>query len=182
VAKQALRERVLADLRALPPATRALEEDLVHAAVQADPVWRKARTVLLYRAVPPEFSVVGLTLAAWRLGKRTLFPRVDADGRLTLHEAASWEAFRPGRFGIPEPVGAAVPPTEVDLSIVPGVAWDAKGRRLGRGGGYYDRLIPQLSGPVWGVAFDCQVVDEVPAEAWDAPVLKVWCMSGMTSG
>src|SRR5437868_15040330 len=75
-AKRALRAQVRARLLALPPAQRALEEELVTAAVQDAPEWRAAGTVLLYRNVPPEFSTVGLANAAWRTGKRVLFPRI----------------------------------------------------------------------------------------------------------
>jgi len=176
-AKSELRLRIRRQLEALPPARRALEEEVVQAAIQSDPAWPRARTVLLYKAVPPEFSVVGLTLAAWRQGKRTLFPRVDGPGALTLHEVASWSDLSPGAYGIPEPRTDGRPrvdPMEVDVAIVPGVAWDAEGRRLGRGGGFYDRLLPQLRGLAWGVGFDAQWVGALPAEAHDARVAKAW--------
>jgi len=176
-AKSELRARVRRDLAALAPARRALEEEVVQAAIQSDPVWARARTVLLYKAVAPEFSVVGLTLAAWRQGKRTLFPRVDGPGRLTLHQVSAWTDLQPGAYGIPEPKADGrprVPPADVDLAIVPGVAWDAQGHRLGRGGGFYDRLIPELKGPAWGVGFDAQWTATLPVGEWDAQVAKVW--------
>ena len=174
--KRALRLQVRNALGSLPPARRALEEEVVQAAIQADPAWRAARRILLYKAVPPEFSVVGLTLAAWREGKRTLFPRIAGPGALSLHEVTSWGELRPGKHGIPEPDPGrpTVDPAAVDLAIVPGVAWDAEGHRLGRGGGYYDRLIPCLAGPSWGVGFDCQWAQRVPRAEWDARVAKVW--------
>lgn len=173
--KAKMRRRMRRALAALSPAQRALEEELVQAAMQAAPEWQGARTVLLYRAVAPEFSIVGLTNAAWREGKRVLFPRVE--GReLRLHEATSWSQLRPGAYGIPEPpVSApAVEPAAVDLAVVPGLAWDAHGGRLGRGAGFYDRLLPQLGGPAWGVGFDAQVVERVPAAPHDARVARAW--------
>jgi 5-formyltetrahydrofolate cyclo-ligase len=174
--KRELRGRIRAAMSALPPARRALEEELVQAAIQADPAWRQARCVLLYKAVPPEFSVVGLTLAAWREGKRTAFPRVAGAGQLALHLVGSWGELRTGAYGIPEPDAdaPAVQPEEVDLAVVPGVAWDAEGHRLGRGGGFYDRLIPRLGGQAWGVGFDCQWVPRLPRGEWDAQVAKTW--------
>lgn len=179
--KAELRRRILAAMQALPPSRRALEEELVQAAVQAEPAWVQARTVLLYKAVAPELSVVGLANAAWRAGKRVLFPRVAGPGALALHEVGSWGQLAPGRFGIPEP-SAALPIVDsgvVDLAVVPGVAWDAEGHRLGRGGGYYDRLIPRLGGPAWGVGFDCQRVERLPREAWDVQVAKTFISSGI---
>lgn len=172
--KAHLRAAMRAALAALPPARRALEGELVQAAVQQESVWRAADTVLLYYAQPPEFSVVGLTLAAWRDGKRTLFPRVAGPRMLALGEARSWSDLRPGAFGLREPVATAQADSrEVDLAIVPGLAFDAAGGRLGRGGAYYDDLLPSLSRS-WGVGFNCQLVDRVPCEDHDAPVSGVW--------
>lgn len=173
--KAALRRQVAAAVAALPPARRALEEELVQAAVQADPAWQAARTVLLYKALGHELSVVGLTLAAWRAGKRVLFPRVEGD-RLRLVAVASWGDLRPGARGVWEPVASAgpeVPPAEVDLAIVPGVAFGEGGARLGRGGGHYDRLLPELR-QAWAVAFDCQVLPALPVLPHDRPVHRVW--------
>lgn len=175
--KRRLRAEVDTRLRALPPARRAVEEEWVTAAVQDTPEWRRARTLLVYRAVGTEFSVVGLTNAAWRAGKRVLFPRVvpGGEGTMTLHEVRAWAELRPGSFGIPEPLPSAPEgdPASADVALVPGLAWDRKGGRLGRGGGHYDRLIPRLSA-AWGVGFDCQLVAQVPMEAHDAPVHRVW--------
>jgi 5-formyltetrahydrofolate cyclo-ligase len=174
-----MRTEVRARLRALPPATRALEEELATAALQDTPEWRAARTVFLYRSVPPELSTVGLANAAWRTGKRVLFPRVGGD-RMTLHAVAGWTGFEAGAgpLGIPQPpAGPAVPPEEVDLAIVPGVAWDRQGGRLGRGGGHYDRLLPRLR-LAWGVGFSVQLVPAVPREAHDQAVHRVWVWTG----
>lgn len=174
-AKRALRKDVLARLAALPPARRALEEELVTAAVQDTPEWRAARLILLYRSLPGEFSTVGLANAAWRQGKRVAMPRVAGPGLLALHEVRAWTDLRPGAFGIHEP-DAALPrlePEQADLAVVPGVAWTRDGQRLGRSGGFYDRLLPRLR-LAWGVGFDLQVVDAVPTEPHDASVAKVW--------
>jgi 5-formyltetrahydrofolate cyclo-ligase len=176
-AKRAMRAAVRARLLALPPARRALEEELVTAAVQGTPEWRAAGTVLLYRSVAPELSTVGLANAAWRTGKRVLFPRVGPGGGLTLHAVASWSGFEAGPLGIPQPPPTApVAPGEADLAIVPGVAWDAGGGRLGRGGGHYDRLLPALR-RAWGVGFSAQVVPAVPREAHDRRVERVFAPS-----
>jgi 5-formyltetrahydrofolate cyclo-ligase len=103
-------------------------------------------------------------------------PRVDVSARmLTLHAIDSLEhAIEPGYRGIPEPRAETpqVHPDDVTLALVPGVAFDAAGRRLGYGGGYYDRLLPLIARDVPRVAgaFDLQVVDHVPAAAHDHAV------------
>jgi len=175
VDKRLLRRTVREGLRAMPPAQRALEEEVVNASVQQTAEWASARTVLLYRAVPPEPSVVGLTLAGWRAGKRTAFPRVGPEG-LVLHGVATWGDMVDGAHGIPEPdpKTPVIDPREVDLAIVPGVAFDPAGGRLGRGGGHYDRLIPRLQCPVWAVAFTPQRLPQVPVEVHDRPVHRVF--------
>lgn len=176
-AKQRVRGEMLRRLATVPPARRALEEEVVTAAIQDTPEWRAARTVLLYRNLPGEWSTVGLANGAWRAGKRVAMPRVAGPGRLALHEVRAWTDLRPGAFGIHEPDAAlaGVGPGDVDLAIVPGVAWGRDGARLGRGGGYYDRLVPALRpGAAWGVGFDVQVVRDVPLEAHDVRVARVW--------
>jgi 5-formyltetrahydrofolate cyclo-ligase len=179
--KRRLRAEVLRRLAEIRPARRALEEELVTAAIQDTPEWRAAGTVLLYRNLPDELSTVGLANAAWRLGKRVAMPRVAGPGRLVLHEVGAWTDLRPGAFGIQEPPPAlpAVEPSAVDLAIVPGRAWTRDGARLGRGGGYYDRLLPALR-LAWGVAFDVQVMASVPLESHDGQVARLWTASAVS--
>ena len=180
-AKKRLRSEVQHRLAALRPAQRALEEELVTAAIQDTPEWRVAGTVLLYRNLRDEFSTVGLANAAWRMGKRVAMPRVAGPGRLTLHEVGAWTDLRPGTFGIQEPP-ATLPAVElaaVDLAIVPGLAWTRDGARLGRGGGYYDRVLPGLR-LAWGVGFDVQVMAYVPLEPHDLRVARLWSAAAVS--
>lgn len=174
-AKATLRRDALQRVASLRHAQRCAEEDLVTAAIQATPEWQAARTVFLYRSVPPEFTTVGLANAAWRAGKRVVFPRILGGGALSLHVVHGWHEFTGTTHGIPEPGASAPPliPEDVDLAIVPGVAWDDEGGRLGRGGGYFDRLLPRLR-LSWGIGFDAQVVPRVPVEAHDRRVSRVW--------
>lgn len=178
--KRRLRPEVLRRLAELRPAQRALEEELVTAAIQDAPEWRAARTVLLYRNLPGEFSTVGLANGAWRSGKRVAMPRVAGPGQLVLHEVRAWTDLRPGAFGISEPAASLpeVSPSAIDLAIVPAVAWMRDGSRLGRGGGYYDRLVPQLA-LAWGVGFDLQMMAAVPMEPHDSRVARVWTAASL---
>lgn len=171
--KAALRRRMRDALAGLAPAQRALEEELVTAAIQATPEWAAARTVLLYRSVGTEWSTVGLANAAWRQGKTVAFPRMDPTG-LQLHVVASWTQFVAGPHAIPEPSATARPvqPGDIDLAIVPGLAFDPAGGRLGRGGGDFDRLLPKVRRS-WAPCFDLQVIPAVPMEAHDHSVQRV---------
>lgn len=172
--KAALRAELRRRIRDLKPLQRALEEDLVNAAVMADPAWARARTVLLYKHKGAEFSVNGLANAAFRDGKRVVFPRVDGEV-LVLHAVADWTALRPGAFGLMEPGPEAphVAPSEIEAAVVPGLGWTRAGARLGQGGGFYDRLLPDLHATTFGVGFDCQLLDALPVEPHDVPVDRV---------
>ena len=91
-------------------------------------------------------------------------------------EAAYLDApddLAPGAFGIPEPQGEAADPASIDLTLVPGAAFDKSGGRLGRGGGYYDRYLPLVRGLTVGLAFECQMLETVPREAHDIGIQRV---------
>lgn len=134
--------------------------------------WDAAHTVLLYSALPDEVNTDYLLLSAREEGKTVLLPRVDGE-RLTLH-VYDPDVMAPGAFGVMEPQGPEFPSSrygEIELALVPGMAFDRRGHRLGRGKGYYDRLLPQLpAARVVGLCFPFQVVASVPAEAHDAAV------------
>lgn len=170
-----------AALKDIKPLQRALEEELVNAAILGTPEWQEAQTVLLYKHKGAEFSVNSLGNAAFRDGKQVAFPRVEGN-RLVLHRIDAWTGLMPGAFGIDEPSEGApvVSPDTVDVAVVPGLAWAADGARLGQGGGFYDRLLPDVGGTSMGVGFDVQVVEEVPVEAHDVPVQQVWWAGRIT--
>jgi 5-formyltetrahydrofolate cyclo-ligase len=134
-------------------------------------IWKAARSVLFYSSIAGELDLTPLMASALESGKVVLLPRFAA-------EAGTYEAVRvsdlgrdcaPGKFGIAEPGPhcGAHPLKSLDLTLVPGLGFDLAGRRLGRGGGFYDRLLAQIGGARCGVAFDQQIVGEIPAEGHD---------------
>ncbi len=130
-------------------------------------------TVLAYAASAEELDPAPAVAALCALEPpaRVAYPRVTGPQRLTLHLAPRACDLSPGAFGIPEPAADAplVEPDEVDIVIVPGVAFDATCQRIGHGGGYYDRLLPLLGRALRvGYAFDGQVLSTVPCDPHDA--------------
>jgi 5-formyltetrahydrofolate cyclo-ligase len=131
-------------------------------------------TVLTYAAMPaeldPSFAITALRQDAVRIG----YTRIEAPGVLGVHVVESETELIPGPLSIRQPSEALprVPFDEIDAVIVPGVAFDESGGRLGYGGGYFDRLLPMLRDDCTriGVAFDEQVLEEIPAEEHDAYV------------
>ncbi len=113
--------------------------------------WQRAQTVLLYKALADEIDLSLLIQDAEGSDKRVIMPEASADA-------------------------PALPDDElrkVELAIIPGRAFTRRGDRLGRGKGYYDRLLAKLGCPKWGVAFPCQIVREVPTDAWDVTLDRV---------
>jgi 5-formyltetrahydrofolate cyclo-ligase len=175
--KRAIRRRVIARVRALDPARRAEEDRALAGSFAALPGFREARCVLLYASAFPEEVPTGpLLLEALARGKRLVCPRVDRDARrLSLFQVDDpGRDLVPGALGIPEPGECCrrVEPEEIDWVLVPGVAFNARCYRLGRGAGYYDRLLPTLrpDAPRWVLIYDAQWVDELPVEPHDVPV------------
>jgi 5-formyltetrahydrofolate cyclo-ligase len=128
-------------------------------------------TVLAHAALPSEIDPAP---AIWRLrerGVRIAYPRIEAPGVLDLHYVDHELDLVPGPFGLAQPSEHAprTPHALVDAILVPGVAFDEQGLRLGYGGGYYDRLLPKCRPDCLriGIAFDEQVLGHIPAEEHD---------------
>jgi 5-formyltetrahydrofolate cyclo-ligase len=138
----------------------------------ARPEWNNSQTVLAYVALPDELDMSNVISAAWRSGKRVGLPRYEpASGTYGAAEYRG-ETLVAQKFGVREPAleAPALPLKQLDLVLVPGVAFDRFGRRLGRGKGFYDRLLAEVIGVKCGVALDEQVVDSLPFEPHDIAV------------
>lgn len=133
------------------------------------PVFRQAKSVLLYHPLPDEVDT-RILLEHWVDSKRLLLPRICGD-ELTVHSYLGPSSLRPGAYHIMEPTTPALTSLDdVDLVIVPGMAFDKAGHRLGRGRGYYDRLLasPDMGHTYKiGLCFPFQLLDKVEAEAHD---------------
>ena len=135
------------------------------------PAFEQAKTVLLYWSMDDEVYTHEF-VRQWYERKRILLPCVDGDD-LRLRQYTGPECMKAGeQFGIGEPTGPEWTDLEsVEVIVVPGVAFDKKGNRLGRGRGFYDRLLASTPNAYKiGVAFDFQMVEDVPTEPFDKPM------------
>lgn len=137
------------------------------AALEAHPAFRAANTVLLYYSLADEVDTHEF-VRKWSKSKQILLPVVVGDD-LELRIYTGPEDLAIGSYGIEEPTGELFTDyAAIDFIAVPGVAFDRNGNRLGRGKGYYDRLLPRIpSAYKAGICFPFQVVEEVPAEPFD---------------
>lgn len=173
--KTAIRCRMRAHNRALAPQQRlALSEQLFRQIEQSEPFCR-ARCVALYCALDDEPATAEV-LARWHAqGLRIVVPRVEGE----VMQFYDWSPATQcrGAFGIEEPTAEATrcAPQEIDLMVVPGIAFTADGRRLGRGRGYYDRYLAQkaLHAYTIGVCYPHQLLDTLPTEPHDQPLNEV---------
>uniref|UniRef100_I2Q1N9 5-formyltetrahydrofolate cyclo-ligase n=1 Tax=Desulfovibrio sp. U5L TaxID=596152 RepID=I2Q1N9_9BACT len=176
--KDALRREMRRRREALAPAFVAEASAAVAARVAALPRFAAAREVLAYLPVRNEVDAGLLAKMVLDSGRRLLLPRCrpNAPGFLDLGCVADLTDAVPGRFGIlePRPELCVLPEAFAPgLILVPGLAFDAHGLRLGQGGGYYDRLLalPMAAGALAvGLAYAFQMVPRLPAEPWDRPV------------
>ena len=178
--KLEIRRDISALLRMTPDA-RAEKSARLCAAIAESDAWRGARTVAIFAPQPREPDVELLWMHGD--GKTFAYPRI-AEGRLDLFRVASLHELAPGAFGVREPraeIEHAVAPDTLDLILVPGVAFTRDGERLGRGGGFYDRLLASLPAHTCkiGVCFDAQILHELPVETHDQRVDFLATESGL---
>lgn len=173
-AKRAHRERARAARRELSAEARAAASRAIASRALELPEVSRARSVLAYAALPEEADPSPLIAELLRRGARIALPRVCGPATLALHWMPAGAAVVPGPFGIAEPRAESETASveELDLVLVPGVAFDESCSRLGFGGGYYDTLLAELPAgvPTVGLALDEQLCGPVPTEDHDAPM------------
>lgn len=171
--KEEIRKEILKMRTSHPEPERAIKSAEIERRLFSLDAFAKARTVLFYAAKGDEVLTKGMILRALSEGKRVALPVVRQQD-LVLSEIRSFEGdLAPGKFGIPEPkVLLPIGEGEVEAVVVPGVAFDEDGNRIGFGKGYYDRLLKRLGEriPKIGLAYEFQVVPKIPAGEWDIPI------------
>ncbi len=161
-----------AQLEKISPAVRAVES--IELCERLKTQMPSASTVLFFAPLPDELDVWPLLELSMALGVTCALPFFDAakktyGARILNHLATDIVA---GKFGVREPAAtcAEIAFDKFDLVLVPGMAFDLSGNRLGRGKGFYDRLLAEASGVKCGVGYDFQLLEKIPAEAHDAKV------------
>lgn len=175
--KKQLRRQIIARRNSLARATREEKSAVITRRVLELPCWQKARLIMCYVSFGSEVLTHPLIRAALSQGKRVTVPMCIPEGRrLLASEVLDFPGdLQPGTWGILEPRPETlrpVNPGDIDLVLVPGVAFDHAGNRLGYGGGYYDRFLASLRPGALAIAlaFAEQIVADVYPEVHDRPV------------
>ena len=143
--------------------------------------YQSAQTVMLYVSVREEVSTADLITAALENDKKVIIPYCR-DGELQLFHLQNLDELTPGAYGIPEPPSdlrtqpdRIATTDQLDIILVPGVAFDIHGARCGHGKGYYDKLLQSAKDktPLIALAFDCQIFPKIPTESHDVDMDKI---------
>ncbi len=170
LAKKYIRKRLINKREALTEEERKrLSEGIVKNLLSLRSLM-EADKVLMFCPHRGEPDITPLFSWALQKGKILLLPKVEGQ-ELKLIRVEDYTNLSPGAFCILEPLeGDEVSPEEVGLSLIPGVAFDKEGYRIGYGKGYYDRLLGRIGGLRVGVCYEFQILEEVPRDDWDMPV------------
>jgi 5-formyltetrahydrofolate cyclo-ligase len=169
--KAHLRARIRQTLNGIPPTNRTEFAERASRNLLRQPAWHNSNAILGFLALKDELDLFRVLEAAWATGKIIALPRYVPERNAYCAAVTSPEKreFVKGAFGVLEPPADAplIPLNRLDLVLVPGLAFDCQGRRLGRGRGFYDRLLAEVTGIKCGVALDEQIVEELPEEPHD---------------
>ena len=173
--KISLRRSIKELNRSITSCERQNFSKLLLSRMEHHPLWKSSTTILLFSSLPDEIDTNPLLHLALAQGKRVVLPVVCGDHLELYHYEAKF--LCQGAFGISEPDPRIAAPVtqyeEIDLAIIPGIAFTIHGDRLGRGKGYYDRLLPLLHCPTIGVGYPHQLVESLPSDDWDIPLSEI---------
>jgi 5-formyltetrahydrofolate cyclo-ligase len=172
--KDRIRQEVRKQLQKVSVQTRKEHSARACALLAGQAAWRDAKSILFYAPAEDELDIWPLAALALDQGKAVALPRYEAavDSYQGRRIKDLKQDLRLGRYGIREANEKCelLAVKQLDLILVPGVAFDLQGHRLGRGKGYYDRLLAAVRGQTCGVGFDEQIVLQVPVEPHDSDV------------
>ncbi|WP_141431586.1 5-formyltetrahydrofolate cyclo-ligase [Bacillus sp. 03113] len=175
--KQALRKWMKTQLAEMTQQKIEDDSNWILQKLYEDPIWKKAKTVGITVSKSPEVDTLQIIRTLWELEKRVVVPKcLPKERKMIFRSITSFDQLESVYFGLSEPIEKItkeVMPEEIDLLIVPGLAYTKIGNRLGFGGGYFDRYLTQYDGPTISLAFSVQIVNDLPIGPYDLPVDKI---------
>ena len=181
--KKALRSKIIAARRKLTDNYRQRASNRMMTVFCALPDFKEPRKVLCYASMVDEVQIRPLMEKWLSLGVTVALPHITGKGQMEAVSFTDFDSLVEGEYGILTPdleKGEIIPPDELDLIIVPGIAYDTRGERLGMGGGFYDAYLARATkAKRIALAFSCQLVAKIPMEAHDVLVHKIITEQGI---
>lgn len=181
--KKALRSKIIADRCKLTDNYRQRASNRMMTVFCALPDFKEPRKVLCYASMADEVQIRPLMEKWLSLGVTVALPHITGKGQMEAVSFTDFDSLVEGEYGILTPdleKGEIIPPDELDLIIVPGIAYDTRGERLGMGGGFYDAYLARATkAKRIALAFSCQLVAKIPMEAHDVLVHKIITEQGI---
>lgn len=176
--KSEIRANILRMRDALTIEEKKEKDSIIHLSFEKTKEYLNAHTILIYVSFGSEIDTITLIKNAFDAGKRVCVPLADRKTHtITPSEILSLEELEPGAYGILEPKSdciRAVSGEEVNMTLVPGLAFDKNGYRIGYGGGFYDRFFEKYPhGKKIALCYDFQIQETVPINKYDIPVEKI---------
>lgn len=170
--KDEIRHAMKAKLTALEPMEYRRLNTLIRQQFLQLPIVRYSRRIMLYYSINYEVETVSIIQELLNQGKEIALPACAPRKNLLVGRIKDIKELVKGKFGLWEPslAGPTIDPSDLDLIIVPGLAFDCQGFRLGYGAGYYDRFLIKTSALKIGLAYDFQIIPSLPVESFDIPV------------
>ncbi len=170
--KEIIRKIINDKRKRLDPFSKQKFDRKIFEALLQLPEWKNAKNILMY--VSHSYEVDTHIIIRTHLDEKNIIvPKTNKiNNTLILHKISTFNELKKGNYNILEPVSHTkkIDPKYIDLAVIPGIAFDLKGHRIGYGKAYYDNLIPNLKCKKIGLAYSFQIVDNVPAEKHDQPV------------
>jgi 5-formyltetrahydrofolate cyclo-ligase len=174
--KQKVRKMIKTSLEQLSEEKRVEYTQQISAQLFDLVEWKQAKVIGITIAIPPEIPTLHMVEQAWREGKEVVIPKCHPKNKtMQFKKITSFEQLESVYSGLLEPVESTVEiaADRIDLLIVPGLAFTKEGYRLGFGGGYYDRFLSTYNGSTIALAYEYQLVEELPVELHDIPVQQI---------
>lgn len=174
-AKKALRGEIRAKRRHIPPETRGEKDKSITEKVLSLDEYKKAGTVFCFVSYGGEPETRDIIADILKQGKRLCVPRCLDEGQMECVLIEGLSCLRPGYKGILEPKEGlpVLDPAEIDMAVVPGMAFTREGARLGQGGGFYDRFMEKTKAFTCGICYSEFLLEDIPAESFDKKVSAV---------
>lgn len=175
--KQEIRQKVMDDLKKLrktPLKKQAIEENILHSLFSSE-LWRSSRIVGVTLSMGFEFDTTKLIEQGIKEGKTMCIPKTFPGRKMSFFYHDFSQALEESTFGVLEPTNdKLINKEDIDLIIVPGVAFNKMGYRIGFGGGFYDRYLADFKGKTCSLVFDEQQREDIEPEDHDLPVSTIF--------